>query len=178
VATARYYTQYLARAPGEVPGVWTGQQATALGLTGTVEVDDLQALLEGHDPNTGIALGNRLVDRQTSHGKTIRAVAGFDATFSAPKSVSVWWALTGDPGLLDAHDVAVAAVLDHVERFGATTRVRVNGRRAHPDTAGLIAATFRQTTSRKDDPQLHTTRSSRRRSKPRMAGGWRWTPGT
>ena len=41
----------------------------------------------------------------------MRAVAGFDATFSAPKSLSVWWALTGDPGLLDAHDVAVTAAL-------------------------------------------------------------------
>ena len=83
-------------------------------------------------------------------------MAGFDATFSAPKSVSVWWALTGDPGLLEAHDVAVAAALEHLERFGATTRVRSNGRRLHPDTGGLTMATFRQTTSRADDPQIHT----------------------
>jgi len=156
VASARYYTKYLAQAPGEVPGQWTGRQAQALGLTGTVAADDLQVLLEGRDPTTGVSLGNRLLDRQTSKGKTIRAVAGFDATFSAPKSVSVWWALTGDQGLLAAHDVAVTAVLEHVERFGSTTRIRVNGRRAHPDTAGLTMATFRQTTSREDDPQLHT----------------------
>ena len=83
-------------------------------------------------------------------------MAGFDATFSAPKSLSVWWALTGDPGLLEAHDVAVRAALEHLERFGATTRVRVNGHRQHPDTLGLTVATFRQTTSRADDPQLHT----------------------
>jgi conjugative relaxase-like TrwC/TraI family protein len=70
--------------------------------------------------------------------------------------VSVWWAITGDPGLLDAHDVAVAAALDHLERFGSTTRVRVNGHRQHPDTLGLTMATFSQTTSRADDPQLHT----------------------
>ena len=69
VATARYYTQYLAQAPGEVPGEWTGRQATALGLSGTVEADDLQALLEGQDPTTGMPLGNRLVDRQTSEGQ-------------------------------------------------------------------------------------------------------------
>ena len=97
-----------------------------------------------------------LVDRTTANGSVVRAVAGFDATFSAPKSVSVWWALTGDPGLLEAHDVAVAAALEHLERFGATTRVRVDGRRLHPDTGGLTMATFRQTTSRADDPQLHT----------------------
>ena len=83
-------------------------------------------------------------------------MAGFDATFSAPKSLSVWWALTGDPGLLEAHDLAVTAALEHLERYGATTRIRHQGRRLHPDTLGLTMATFRQTTSRADDPQLHT----------------------
>ncbi len=34
--TAAYYTQYLTESPDDVPGVWTGNQATALGLTGTV----------------------------------------------------------------------------------------------------------------------------------------------
>jgi conjugative relaxase-like TrwC/TraI family protein len=83
-------------------------------------------------------------------------VAGFDATFSAPKSLSVWWALTADSALLEAHDVAVAAALEHLERFGSTTRIRVDGRRLHQDTDGLTMATFRQTTSRADDPQIHT----------------------
>ena len=36
-ATAKYYAQYLARAPGEVDGVWTGNQADALGLSGQCE---------------------------------------------------------------------------------------------------------------------------------------------
>jgi conjugative relaxase-like TrwC/TraI family protein len=156
VATAAYYTRYLAQAPGEEPGVWSGRQAEALGLAGRVAADDLQGLLEGRDPATGTPLGMPLVDRSTAGGSTVRAVAGFDATFSAPKSLSVWWALTGDPGLLEAHDVAVTAALEHLERFGATTRVRANGRRLHLDTGGLTVATFRQTTSRADDPQLHT----------------------
>jgi conjugative relaxase-like TrwC/TraI family protein len=156
LATAAYYTRYLAQAPGEVAGEWCGDQAVALGLSGRVAVDDLEALLEGRDPMSGTPLGNPLVDRILVDGRVIRAVAGFDATFSAPKSVSVWWALTGDPGLLEAHDIAVRAALDHLERCGATTRIRVNGRRLHPDTAGLAMATFRQTTSREDDPQLHT----------------------
>ncbi len=154
-ATAAYYTRYLV-APGEQPGVWSGEQATALGLTGRVTPDELQALLEGRDPTSGMSLGNLLVDRTLADGRVIRAVAGFDATFSAPKSVSVWWALTGDPGLLEAHDTAVRAALEHLERYGATTRIRVNGRRVHPDSGGLSVATSRQTTSRADDPQLHT----------------------
>ena len=86
----------------------------------------------------------------------VRAVAWFDATFSAPKSVSVWWALTGDRGVLDAHELAVRAALEHLEKFGATTRIRHSGGRLHVDTAGLTIAMFRQTTSRANDPQLHT----------------------
>jgi conjugative relaxase-like TrwC/TraI family protein len=156
VATAAYYTRYLAEAPGEQAGVWSGQQAAALGLAGRVSVENLQTLLEGRDPTTGTPLGSSLVDRTLADGRVIRAVAGFDATFSAPKALSVWWALTGDPGLLEAHDLAVRAALEHLERYGATTRIRVNGRRLHPDTAGLAMATFRQTTSRAHDPQLHT----------------------
>ena len=34
--------------------------------------------------------------------------------------------------------------------------MRVDGRRLHPDSLGLTVATFRQTTSRADDPQVHT----------------------
>ena len=66
-------------------------------------------------------------------------MAGFDATFSAPKSLSVWWALTGDPGLLDAHDVAVTAALEHLERY----------RGDHPDPASGAAAASRH--ARVDD---------------------------
>jgi conjugative relaxase-like TrwC/TraI family protein len=156
VATAAYYTRYLAQAPGEEPGVWFGAQAAALGLDGCVDADGLQLLLEGRDPQSGTSLGLPLRDRTLASGRVVRAVAGFDATFSAPKSLSVWWALTGDSGLLDAHDIAVSAALEHLERFGATTRVRVDGRRQHPDTVGLTVATFRQTTSRADDPQVRT----------------------
>jgi conjugative relaxase-like TrwC/TraI family protein len=155
-STAQYYTRYLTQADGEQPGRWTGHQAGLLGLGGEGTTDDLQALLEGRDPITGSPLGNPFVDRVTKSGKVVHAVAGFDATFSAPKSLSVWWALTGDEGLAECHDVAVRAVVDYVERYGSTTRVRSNGRRLHPDSQGLTAAVFRQTTSRLDDPQLHS----------------------
>jgi conjugative relaxase-like TrwC/TraI family protein len=155
-SAANYYTRYLTDAPGEVPGVWTGDQAALLGLGGEVDGNDLLAVLEGRDPASGTPLGRALVDRQLANGDVVRAVAGFDATFSAPKSVSVLWALTHDTRLLAAHDVAVSAALEHLERYGSTTRVRVSGGRLHPDSQGLTIATFRQTTSREDDPQLHT----------------------
>ena len=154
--SARYYTRYLAQEGPEAEGLWLGRQAGGLGLAGAVGTDDLEALLSGRDPTTGVQLGSPLVDRIGPKGKLIRAVAGFDATFSAPKSVSVWWALTGDTGVLQAHDIAVRAALNHLERYGATTRIRVRDRRQHPDADGLSMALFHQGTSREDDPQLHT----------------------
>lgn len=157
-ATAGYYTLYLAQAPGEEPGVWVGAQAAELGLgPDPVSAEVLRAILEGRDPETGSPLGTPPHDRYRPDGTVVRAVAGFDATFSAPKSVSVLWALTGDERILRAHDHAVAAALAHLEQYGATTRVRTgNGGRIFPDTRGLTTATFRQSTSRADDPQLHT----------------------
>jgi conjugative relaxase-like TrwC/TraI family protein len=156
VTTAAYYTRYLTQADGEQPGQWTGRQAALLGLSGEVTTEDLQALLEGRDPRTGMSLGSPFVNRVTSSGRLVRAVAGFDATLSVPKSLSVWWPLSGDDGLAQCHDVAVRAVAECVERFGSTTRVRSNGARLHPESQGLTVAVFRQTTSRLDDPQLHS----------------------
>jgi hypothetical protein len=60
VATATYYTRYLAEAPGEVPGVWTGGQAAALGLSRDVSGNALELLLEGRDPTSGSPLGHNL----------------------------------------------------------------------------------------------------------------------
>jgi conjugative relaxase-like TrwC/TraI family protein len=154
--TAAYYTAYLTKADGELPGQWMGRQAAAFGLRDMVTTEQLEALLCGRDPISGTQLGNVLVDRTTAIGTVVRAVAGFDATLSAPKSLSVWWALTGDERLAECHDVAVATVVKELERFGATTRIRHSGGRLHPDTQGLTVAAFRQSTSRADDPQLHT----------------------
>lgn len=115
-AAADYYTRYLTEAPGEIPGTWHGAQAAGFGLGGDVASDDLLAILEGRDPGSGRPLGRALLDRVLASGTVVKAVAGFDATFSAPKSLSVLWALTRDTRLLEAHDVAVTAALSPVVR--------------------------------------------------------------
>ena len=155
-ASAAYYTGYLTKADGELPGVWAGSQAPGLGLSGEVTTEALEALLSGYHPTTGMSLGRELVDRVDKHGNTIRAVAGYDATFSAPKSLSVLWGLTGDNAFAQCHDAAVAATVAMIEKYASTTRIRSNGGRLHPETGGLSMAVFRQSTSRADDPQLHT----------------------
>ena len=90
--------------PDEPPGRWWGAGLEALGLSGTVEGGDLRELLDARHPGTGDRLGRRFGDS---------SARGFDATFSAPKSVSVLWALTPDPWVraevLAAHDAAVDA---------------------------------------------------------------------
>ncbi len=87
---------------------------------------------------------------------TVRA---FDATFSAPKSVSLLRALA-DPeaatAVWIAHVEAVAAALGFVEGRAAVTRRQVGGVRQRVGTSGWAAATFVHRTSREGDPQLHT----------------------
>jgi TrwC relaxase len=82
--TAAYYTAYLTKAGGELPGKWMGRQAAGFGLTGDVATDQLEALLLGRDPIDGTPLGKVFADRTKADGTVVRAVAGFDATLSAP----------------------------------------------------------------------------------------------
>ncbi|MBK5221725.1 MAG: relaxase domain-containing protein [Acidimicrobiia bacterium] len=136
--------------PDEPPGRWRGEGLAALGLAGEVTGDDLRAVLEGHHPVTGAQLGR-------AFGNS--SARGFDATFSAPKSVSALWALSPDRWLraevLAAHDAAVDAALGWFETHGAVTRRGRDGV-LQVDTRGIAVAVFRQHTSRTVDPQLHT----------------------
>ena len=74
--------------PDEPPGRWRGGGRHSLGLEGNVESAEFRSLLEGAHPETGARLGRRFGDS---------SARGFDATFSASKSVSVLWALSPDP---------------------------------------------------------------------------------
>lgn len=136
--------------PDEPPGRWWGAGRPGLGLDGEVTPEQLSALLTARHPETGKWLGRRFRED---------GVRGFDATFSAPKSVSVLWALSPDPfvraEVAAAHDAAVTAALAWLERHGAVTRRGTNGV-DQVDTQGLTVALFRQHTSRSADPQLHT----------------------
>ena len=85
------------------------------------------------------------------------SVAGFDCTFSAPKSVSVMWAL-GDEGVRkaveEAHLEAISTALSFMEEDVFASRAGKNGvRRVSVD--GVMAARFRHYDSRAGDPQLH-----------------------
>ena len=83
--------------------------------------------------------------------------AGWDLTFSAPKSVSIV-ALDGDgdPRLQDAHRQAVDAALGYVEQHFSVYRVREgNGERREEISGNLLMARTTHTLSRAGDPNLH-----------------------
>ena len=133
----------------EAPGEWHGAASVRLGLSGEVEADKLAAVLAHEHPRTGETL-----TRSRSHPQ----VAGFDATFSAPKSVSLLFAL-GDPEtsnqVRNAHDTAVNAALAVLEDHASVGR-RGRGGLAKLTGDGFVAAGFRHRTSRAAEPQLHT----------------------
>ena len=150
-----YYLQTVAKGvedyylgSGEAPGRWLGKGAAELQLQGQVFDQDLIRVMGGLDPATGERLGR---DQKGAR------VPGFDLTFSAPKSVSVMFALgEGEASneVSRAHDVAVTAALGYIEREAA------RGRRGDPPVPvpvdGLTVAAFRHRTSRAGDPALHT----------------------
>lgn len=134
---------------GEAPGRWVGGGCGGLGLQGRVESEQFTSVLDGRDPATGDALGKRWATSK---------LPGFDLTFSAPKSVSVLWAL-GDEQLSrqmrDAHDRAVEAAVGYLERTASHAR-RGHAGCGQIETNGFLAAAFRHRTSRAGDPNLHT----------------------
>ncbi|SJN34811.1 putative TraA-like conjugal transfer protein [Mycetocola reblochoni REB411] len=89
-------------------------------------------------------------------------VAGFDLTFSVPKSVSTLWAVAdgGTQALIArAHHAAIQDVIDLFERNVAMTRIGAKGPRgavAQVEVQGVIAAAYDHYDSRASDPQLHT----------------------
>ncbi|WGL99761.1 MobF family relaxase (plasmid) [Arsenophonus sp. aPb] len=126
---------------------WFGSGATTLGLQGNVSKTDFIALLDGKLPN-----GSSLT--HLSKGKNNHR-AGYDFTFSAPKSVSVLALVAEDKKVLEAHKNAVTKALTEIELM-TSTRTMHQGISRFEHTGNLIAALFLHDTSRNLDPQLHT----------------------
>ena len=86
------------------------------------------------------------------------AVAGFDLTFTAPKSASILWAI-GDESVqnavMEAHREALDAVLELIEDRFLFTRTGTNSC-MQVETRGMIAAAFDHYDTRTGDPNLHT----------------------
>jgi len=156
-AAQSYYKQ-----GDEVKGEWQGRLATSLGLSGEVTAQEFSRLSEGQHPQTELKMvrHREAVEYQTASGKTVKAVehrAGWDATFSAPKSVSLTALVGGDDRVREAHAAAVTVALNELEKY---THARIGGNNPAENTGKFIAAKFEHDSARPVDdyaaPQLHT----------------------
>jgi conjugative relaxase-like TrwC/TraI family protein len=145
-----------------IQGQWRGKLAEEFGLSGAVGALEFSRLAEGQHPATGEQLvRHRAVhEYKTEDGRTVTPVehrAGWDATFSAPKSVSLTALVGGDDEVREAHRKSVAFALNELERY---TQARLGGNHAPETTGQFVAATFEHDTARPVDgyaaPQLHT----------------------
>jgi len=147
---------------GVIQGEWQGQLTSQFGLAGAVSAEDFARLSQGQHPQTE----EQLVQQRASHiykdaeGKTVKTMehrAGWDATFSAPKSVSLTALVGGDANVRVAHRESVRVALEQLENY---TQARIGGNHAPETTAKFIAAKFEHDTARPVDgyvaPQLHT----------------------
>lgn len=162
-ASAGYYSKqtsyYAGSDRGEPDGIWFAPGGDHCVLDGSVvDPDTFERLFAGRDVD-----GRSLI---TNGGNRLDRVPAFDVTLSAPRSVSLLWAL-GNEQVRDAieevHARAVRQTLELLEREAAFARRGRGGERV--EKVSLTAATFRHGESRPAehadgetfaDPNLHT----------------------
>src|ERR1700723_126193 len=141
---------------------WQGKLAEQWGLEGAVGNEHFARLTEGQHPTTEAQLVRPQVSKtyEGKFGKEVTSVdhrAGWDATFSAPKSVSLTALVGGDERVRGAHREFVRVALGELERY---TQARIGNVHAPETTGKFVAATFEHDTARPVDgyaaPQLHT----------------------
>src|SRR5271170_5546187 len=145
-----------------VLGEWQGRMAERYGLAGAIDELHFARLSEGQNPLTGEQLVRHRNGQEytIADGTTVKPVehrAGWDATFSAPKSVSLTALVGGDDRVREAHRESVTTALTELERY---TQARIGGNHAAETTGKFVAAKFEHDTARPVNgyaaPQLHT----------------------
>jgi conjugative relaxase-like TrwC/TraI family protein len=138
---------YVAGGRVEPHGVWLGEGARELGLTGQVKKRDLRRLLDGFSPE-----GRPLVQNAGKDGRQ----SGWDCVIAAPKSVANAWAALPKyrPLIENAHDEAVRRTLADAQELVGWTRRGKGG--TERERANLVWATFQHASTRNGDELLHT----------------------
>jgi len=149
---ADYYGKddYYVTGEADTPGLeWGGKGAAKMGLQGKAEGADFKQVLQGTHPAFKDA-------DKAPGGPDGKHRAGWDLTFSAPKSVSLAILVGGDRRLDAVHDKAVDRAMAYAEKHFAITRVRDQGKIREVNTGNLVYAKTVHGTSRQGDPQRHT----------------------
>jgi conjugative relaxase-like TrwC/TraI family protein len=135
-----YYEQQVAQGRddyyagrGEAEGRWMGAARRGVGPGGWGRRGCLRRLIAGRDPSSGEML-------RAASGRD--RVCALDLTFSAPKSVSVFFAISDghtSRALVDAHEEAVGAAVGYLEREACRVR-RGRGGRVELDAERFVVA--------------------------------------
>ncbi len=145
-----------------IQGEWHGRLAEKFELSGAVGAEEFARLSEGQHPQTGkqLVLHHAVHQYRNAQGEMVSPVehrAGWDATFSAPKSISLTALVGGDDRVREAHREAVNVALNELEKY---TQARIGGNHPAETTGQFAAAKFEHDTARPVDgyaaPQLHT----------------------
>src|SRR2546425_421145 len=158
-AKENYYSE-----AGEVQGRWSGRLAEEWQLEGEVQSEQYERLVAGQDPHTGEQLVRSVTPREVVNDfgeetTTSEHRAGWDATISAPKSVSLAALVGNDERIRVAHRESVNEALKSFEEY---LQARGGGNKPAITTGKMVAAQFEHTASRPDRrtgyaaPQLHT----------------------
>src|ERR1700756_900815 len=159
-AAARYFdsalekADYYAKSEASGKGVWGGKGAERLGLSGEVRREDFVSLASNKSPDSDRNLTERTKEKRR---------AGYDFTFSVPKSVSLYLAETGDREVERMIQEAFKETMEDIERR-MEGRVRGKGedgleRDGDRLTGNLIYSAFTHTVTRPvggvPDPHYH-----------------------
>ena len=133
---------------------WAGAIRQEMGLSERITKDEFSKVLQGQDMK-----GNQVVKK--GHGKNSKKQyqskhrAAIDIALSAPKSVSISALHCGHNKIIEAHQNAVQQTINEIEQEFIKARETKTGKTQVIDASGLFA-TFNHSTSRANDPQLHT----------------------
>jgi conjugative relaxase-like TrwC/TraI family protein len=145
-----------------IRGEWHGRLAQEWGLRGEVQEEHFQRLANGQHPLTEEQLVRHQTAREyvNARGETVSTMehrAAWDATFSAPKSVSLTALVGGDEAVRQAHRDSVKVALNEMEKF---VQARMGGNRLPETTGKWVATSFEHDSARPVNgyaaPQLHT----------------------
>jgi len=126
---------------------WHGKGSEILGLSGKIQEADFVNALAGCDKE-----GNQLV----KDGPNGNHENNIDLTFDAPKTASIIALHLGDQRIIDAHLESVKAAQNFIQNEYSYVRQTIDGKTEAVKQDNLIFANFTHSTSRENDPQLHT----------------------
>ena len=145
-----------------IRGEWHGKLAKEWGLAGEVREEHFGRLAHGQHPVTGEQLVRHQTAREYVNGSgetvsTMEHRAGWDATLSAPKSVSLTALVGGDDRVRQAHRESVKVALGEMEKY---VQARIGGNHPAETTGKWVAVSFEHDSARPVNgyaaPQLHT----------------------